>query len=72
MTLRKRRNRLAARILGAAAAGTLAILAVTTGLPESSTQGASPELVVDEAPAMPLRISTTRLPMRFWLKRTLS
>lgn len=50
MTLRKRRNRLAARILGAAAAGTLAILAVTTGLPESSAQGTSPELVVDDAP----------------------
>ncbi|MGA5116626.1 hypothetical protein [Streptomyces pseudogriseolus] len=49
MTLRKRRNRLAARILGAAAAGALAMLAVTTGLPESSTQE-SPELVVDEAP----------------------
>lgn len=49
MTLRKRRNRLAGRILGAAAAGALAMLAVTTGLPESSTQE-SPELVVDEAP----------------------
>ncbi|MEU4010834.1 hypothetical protein AB0H30_20430 [Streptomyces pseudogriseolus] len=49
MTLRKRRNRLAARILGAAAAGALAMLAVTTGLPESSPQE-SPELVVDEAP----------------------
>ncbi|MER6820466.1 hypothetical protein ABT316_13060 [Streptomyces cellulosae] len=50
MTLRKRRDRLAARILGAAATGTLAILAVTAALPESSTHGASPELVVDEAP----------------------
>ncbi|MEV5371412.1 hypothetical protein ACFW5X_06510 [Streptomyces albogriseolus] len=49
MTLRKRRNRLAVRILGAAATGALAILAVTTGF-ESPTQGESPELVADGAP----------------------
>ncbi|MFI8089540.1 hypothetical protein ACIF9R_14660 [Streptomyces sp. NPDC086080] len=50
MTLRRRRNRLAARILGTAATGALAILAVTTGLPESPAQEASPGLVAGEAP----------------------
>lgn len=50
MTVRQRRNRLAARILGTAATGALAILAMTTGFLGSPAQETSPGLVADGAP----------------------
>lgn len=50
MTVRQRRNRLAARILGTVATGALAILAMTTGVLGSPAQETSPGLVADGAP----------------------
>ncbi|MGW0937401.1 hypothetical protein [Streptomyces sp. NPDC002666] len=50
MTVRQRRNRLAARILGTAATGALAILAMTSGFLGSPAQETSSGLVADGTP----------------------
>ncbi|MEV0575853.1 hypothetical protein [Streptomyces sp. NPDC050392] len=50
MTMRQRRNRLAVRILGTAAAGALAILAMTTGILGSPAQESPSKLVADGDP----------------------